>query len=308
TAASRSAAVRSGVFNLAISSACARVSLPTLSVCGLGLPLSTFAAFMISTVAGGVFITNVKLLSAKAVMTTGIGRPGSSFCVCALNALQNSMMFKPRWPSAGPIGGLGFALPAGTCSLMNPTTFFAISYSPWVQASRQALPVRLCFLDLRKIQLNRRRPPEDRDRHAQLALLVVHVLHVAVEIRERTFLDPYRFAQLEQHLRPRLFDTLLHLLQDRVDVLLRDRRRLVGRAAHEARHLRRALHEMPGVVGHFHFDQNVAWKELALRDRACAVFHLDHFLDRHEDLAELIRHARALDPLVKRALHALFEA
>ena len=103
---------------LAISSAWARVSLPTLSVCGLLLPLSTFAAFLISTVAGGVFMMNVKLLSANAVITTGIGRPGSIFCVWALNALQNSMMLRPRWPSAGPIGGLGFALPAGTCSLM----------------------------------------------------------------------------------------------------------------------------------------------------------------------------------------------
>ena len=44
----------------------------------------------------------------------GSGKPGSTFCVCALNALQNSMMFRPRCPSAGPIGGEGFALPAGT--------------------------------------------------------------------------------------------------------------------------------------------------------------------------------------------------
>src|SRR5208282_3380663 len=64
TAASRSPAVKSGVFSLAISSACPRVSLPTLSVCGLLLPFSTFAAFRMSTVAGGVFITKVKLLSA----------------------------------------------------------------------------------------------------------------------------------------------------------------------------------------------------------------------------------------------------
>src|SRR6185437_2954537 len=129
TAASRSAAVRSGCLVFAISSACARVSLPTLSAFGLLLPLSTFAAFLISTVAGGVFMTNVKLLSAYAVMITGIGRPGSTPCVCALNALQNSMMLRPRWPSAGPIGGLGLALPAGTCSLMKPTTFFAMTCS-----------------------------------------------------------------------------------------------------------------------------------------------------------------------------------
>ena len=38
----------------------------------------------------------VKLLSAKAVITTGIGRPGSMPWVLALNALQNSMMFRPR--------------------------------------------------------------------------------------------------------------------------------------------------------------------------------------------------------------------
>ncbi len=49
--------------------------------------------------------------------------------VCALNALQNSMMFRPRWPSAGPIGGEGFALPAGICSLMKPTIFFAMCFS-----------------------------------------------------------------------------------------------------------------------------------------------------------------------------------
>jgi hypothetical protein len=53
-------------------------------------------AFLISTVAGGVFMMKVKLLSANAVITTGIGRPGSMPWVLALNALQNSMMFRPR--------------------------------------------------------------------------------------------------------------------------------------------------------------------------------------------------------------------
>ncbi|MBS1162930.1 MAG: hypothetical protein H6R03_826 [Burkholderiaceae bacterium] len=130
TAASRSAAVRSGILALAISSAWARVILPTLSVWGRCEPFSILAAFLIRMVAGGVFITKVKLLSAKAVITTGIGRPGSTPCVWALNALQNSMMFRPRWPSAGPIGGEGLALPAGTCSLMKPTIFFAIRKAP----------------------------------------------------------------------------------------------------------------------------------------------------------------------------------
>src|SRR5215472_14319759 len=63
TAASRSAAVRSGILVLAISSAWARVILPTLSVCGVLLPDSIPAAFLISTVAGGVLMTKLKLLS-----------------------------------------------------------------------------------------------------------------------------------------------------------------------------------------------------------------------------------------------------
>ena len=69
---------------------------PTLSVCGLAEPLSSLIAFLIKVVAGGVLMMKVKLLSANAVITTGNGRPGSTPWVCALNALQNSMMFKPR--------------------------------------------------------------------------------------------------------------------------------------------------------------------------------------------------------------------
>src|SRR5215468_4807108 len=65
-------------------------------------------------------------------MMTGIGMPFSIFWVCALNALQNSMMLRPRWPSAGPIGGDGLAAPAGTCSLMYPVIFFAIPTTPVV--------------------------------------------------------------------------------------------------------------------------------------------------------------------------------
>src|ERR1700722_8086286 len=58
-----------------------------------------------------------------------MGEPFSSFCVWALNALQNSMMLRPRWPSAGPIGGDGLAAPAGTCNFREPVTFFAMSHS-----------------------------------------------------------------------------------------------------------------------------------------------------------------------------------
>src|SRR3546814_5923526 len=85
TAASRPAAVRSASFALAMSSSCLRVTLPTFSVFGRLEPDWTPAAFFNSTVAGVLLVMKVKVRSEYAVMMTGVGRPGSSFCVAALN-------------------------------------------------------------------------------------------------------------------------------------------------------------------------------------------------------------------------------
>src|ERR1700742_3564284 len=95
-AATTLAAFMSFSLVLAISSSWARVILPTLLASGDEEPLSSLTAFLIKTVAGGVLMMKVKLVSAKAVITTGSGRPGPTPWVWALNALQNSMMFRPR--------------------------------------------------------------------------------------------------------------------------------------------------------------------------------------------------------------------
>ncbi len=62
-------------------------------------------------------------------MTTGMIRP-SCFWVSALNCLQNSMMFTPCWPRAGPTGGAGFALPAGICNFTIALISFAMTTLP----------------------------------------------------------------------------------------------------------------------------------------------------------------------------------
>jgi hypothetical protein len=46
--------------------------------------------------------------------------------VASLNLLQNSAIFKPCWPKAGPTGGAGFAAPAGICNLIMVFTGFGI--------------------------------------------------------------------------------------------------------------------------------------------------------------------------------------
>src|SRR5580704_1763266 len=128
TAAARSAAVRSLSLVLAISSTCARVTLPTLFLLGIGEPFSIPAARSSRIDAGGLLVTKVKERSAYTVTITGMTRP-CMFWVCALKALQNSMILTPRWPSAGPTGGDGLAAPAGICSLIDPTTFLATLFS-----------------------------------------------------------------------------------------------------------------------------------------------------------------------------------
>ena len=67
--------------------------------------------------AGGVLVINVKERSAYTVITTGIIFPCISW-VFALKALQNSIIFTPCCPNAGPTGGAGFAAPPLICNLI----------------------------------------------------------------------------------------------------------------------------------------------------------------------------------------------
>src|SRR3954466_13125404 len=96
-----------------------------------------------------------------------------SCAVCALNALQNSMMFTPCWPSAGPTGGAGLAWPPGICSLMSVRTFFALSI-PLVELLHVCDPPRARPL-----------PLEDVHHDLELLRVRVHVSDLAVEVRER---------------------------------------------------------------------------------------------------------------------------
>ena len=124
-AASRSLAFRSGILRSAIWRTWAAVIVPTFSRCGSPEPFSIPAASLISTAAGGVLVMKSNERSSKTVISTGMIVPASCW-VWALNALQNSMMFTPCWPSAGPTGGAGLAAPAGIWSLIMVRTFLAI--------------------------------------------------------------------------------------------------------------------------------------------------------------------------------------
>src|SRR4029077_12448643 len=200
---------------------------------------------------------------------------------------------------------------------MKPTIFFAMLFSLWVRADagsyleNERRPPRctyLSFFNLSELQLDRGRASENRDRDAQAALLVVHVFQRTLEVGERAILHAHHLAYLEQHLGLGLLHALAHLLHDRVDLLLGNRRGLGRGAADEAGDLVRVLHQVPGVVVHLHLDQHVAREEFALGHVLLSALHLDHFLNRHQDLAELVVHPGAVDAILQCALHRLLEA
>src|SRR5215211_423983 len=106
--------------------------------------------------------------------------------VCALNALQNSMMLTPCWPSAGPTGGAGFACPPGIWSLMSVRTFLAISRFRLVD-----------LLDLVEAELDRHLALEDVHEHLELLLVRVDVDDLAVEVGQRAGGHLHRLAERE---------------------------------------------------------------------------------------------------------------
>src|SRR3954453_14439953 len=144
-ACSTSRAFRSAIFVSAIDCSWSRRSRPTLSRFGSPEPFSSRSASLIRTAAGGGLVMKSNDRSSYTVISTGMMRPFSC-AVCALKALQNSMMLTPCWPSAGPTGGAGFACPPGICSLIMVRTFFAISRSssPGRSRARRAPVVRRC--------------------------------------------------------------------------------------------------------------------------------------------------------------------
>src|SRR5207302_494598 len=120
------------------------------------------------------------------------------------------MMLLPCGPSAVPTGGAGVALPASSSIFSTARTFF-------FPIASKTLPL-VDLLDLQEVELDRRLAAEHVDQHLELAPLGVDVVDLAVEVGEGAVHDPDALPDLE--LDPDLGRLLLHLLLDRLDLLL----------------------------------------------------------------------------------------
>src|SRR5450756_1718783 len=160
---------------------------------------------------------------------------------------------------------------------------------------------------LAEIQLNRCRTTKNGHRHAYFVLVVIDVFNRTIEVSERAFLDTHQLTHFEQHLGPRLFNPSLHLLHDVLHFLGTDRRGFHRRAAQETCHLGRILHQVPTFIGHFHFNQHIAWEELALGNALLPRLQFHNLFDRNQNLTKLILHTVTLDALQQGALHAFLK-
>src|SRR3954451_16819521 len=222
-----------------------------------------------------------------------------SCAVCALKALQNSMMFTPCWPSAGPTGGAGLAWPPGIWSLMRVRTFFAMS--------RPCVPSLVELLDLVEAELDRNLALEDVDEHLQLLLVRVDVDDLAVEVGQRAARHLDRLAQVELDLRARALGRGDARLEDAVDLAGGERHGLRA-GADEPGHAGRVLDDRPRIVVQVHVHEHVAGEDALLGLHLLAVLRLDHLLGRHDDAAETHALPHRLDAVLQVGLDLVLMA
>src|SRR2546422_6663469 len=233
--------------------------------------------------------------------------PSSSFCeVRALNCLQNSMMLTWAWPSAGPTGGAGVALPAAIWSFTEPVAFFAMMPFRLHSCVETGLPVSAAeprqaaslqslrhLLHLPKLQLHRGRAPEDRDHNFHSLAIFVDFVHYARKRRERTFTDTHGFIFLELDLELRLLAAVSNFVNDVANFLIRQGGRLLP-STDKSTNSGRGLDHVPDVVVHVHFDQHVAGIEHALGGVLLAAADFCDRLGRDQHFADLVLQPESL--------------
>src|SRR4029434_1113193 len=99
----------------------------------------------------------------------------------------------------------------------------------------------------------------------------------------------------------------LHLTEDVVDLVVRQRNRLRARAD-EPGHLGRRAHEVPRVVRQLHLDQHIAREELLLGLALLLVAELDYLLGRYEHARDPLGHPEDLGARLDRLLHLVLES
>src|ERR1700727_2304158 len=309
SAASIEVAFRSGILVSAICRTWAAVSEPTLVLCGSALPLSTPAAFLIISGAGGVLVMNVNDRSSKIEISTGMMLPRWA-SVAALYCFTKSMMLTPCGPRAVPTGGAGVAAPAGNCTLTMVLSFFLGG----ITLRFLLLELRYLLLELRYLverKLDGRLAAEDRHENLELLGDRVDLVHGRRERRERAVHNGNRLARLVFRRRLLGGRRLLRRrslgrgrCEQRRHLAERERRRL-ARQPDEAGDARSVPDHGPGLVGQLHPDQDVAGQHLLVDDLLLAALDLGHQVGGDLDLEDVVLHVERHNAALEVRLHTV---
>src|SRR5690606_15640232 len=140
-------------------------------------------------------------------------------------------------------------------------------------------------LQLQVIQFHARGASEQRHRHSHLSLVRHHFLHRTVEVRERTLGDLDSLTDKERNFFLGLLDLrLVGDTEQSVDLVCAKRhwRSLVP---HELQYTLNGIDHVGRFLVPAHFHQDISGKELPLHGDLLPVLYLDHFLHRHQCLA-----------------------
>src|SRR3984957_12344618 len=314
SAASIEVAFRSGILVSAICRTWAAVSEPTLVLCGSALPLSTPAAFLIISGAGGVLVMNVNDRSSKIEISTGMMLPRWA-SVAALYCFTKSMMLTPCGPRAVPTGGGGVAAPAGSWPLTMVLSFFlggiAVGFLFLIPGEASRLS-ELRYLVER--ELDGRLAAEDGHEHLELLGDRVDLVHGRRERRERAVHNGNRLAGLvfRRRLlgggRLRRGGPLARGGGEQRRHLAERQRRRLARQADEAGHARGVPDHGPGLIGQLHPDQDVARQHLLVDDLLLAALDLGHQVGGDLDLEDVVLHVERRDAALEVGLDPVLVA
>src|ERR1700674_2233466 len=233
--------------------------------------------------------------------------PSGSLAVLALNCLTKSMMFTPCGPSAVPTGGAGVAFPAGNCNFTVAWSFFAIGIPLRAARLQLALAKLRHLFHLHKIKFHRRRAAENRDGNFQRVAVGVHVVDDARKIRERPFDDAHLLVALEHQLRLGPVRGGGHAVQNVFHFDFGKRRGRLARTD-ESSDARRVADDVPGVVVHVHFHQDVAGIQHARGSDFLAAANFQHILGRNHHPADFILQPEGRHAALKALLHLLLKS
>src|SRR3989338_176188 len=223
------------------------------------------------------------------LISTGIMSAPFSL-VASLNLLTKSPILTPCWPSAGPIGGAGLALPAGICNFTTVFIFFAII---------------LYFFHLQIIYFYGSFSAKHCYQNFNLAFLFIYGVYRSLKIFKRPVIYSYHIAHLHVHLVFRLGHA--HSLKKRIHLFFVQRNRSRSRA-HESSNSRSVPYDIPGIVSDDHIHQNITRVYSFLNRFSFPADYFYLFLRGNDGAENLVFHAQRFNSLLQISDHGILIA